>query len=88
MSISAIPDERVKHVSVDAEYLTVDLMDGRRVSTPLVWYPRLVAATRQQLEGWEICGDGNGVHWEQLDEDLSVDGMLRGIPAAGYQPKS
>ncbi len=86
MSTSAIADERIKHVSFDAKYLTVDLMDGRRVSTPLVWYPRLAAATAQQLESWEICGGGNGVHWEQLDEDLSIEGMLRGIPAAGYKP--
>jgi hypothetical protein len=88
MSTLAIADERIRQVSFTAEFLTVDLMDGRRISTPLAWYPRLVAASPQQLEDWEIVGGGQGVHWEQLDEDLSVEGMLRGCPAAGYQPKA
>jgi hypothetical protein len=86
MRISAIADERIRHVSIDAEFLIVDLVDGRRICTPLAWYPRLVSATRQQLEDWEIIGAGHGVHWEQLDEDLSAAGMLRGSPAAGYKP--
>jgi len=86
MTISVPPDERIKHASIDAEYLTVHLMDGRRVSTPLAWYPRLAGATQQELEKWEIIGAGEGLHWEQFDEDLSVRGMLRGFPAAGYKP--
>lgn len=86
MSTSTIADDRIRHVTIDAEYLTVELMDGRRVGTPLVWYPRLAAATPPQLDDWEIICAGRGLHWEQLDEDLSVEGMLRGCPAAGYQP--
>jgi hypothetical protein len=85
MTTSRIPDERIKAVSFDDRSLIVELLDGRRISTPLAWYPRLAGATLQQLEKWEIIGDGDGLHWEQFDEDLSVDGMLRGFPAAGYR---
>jgi hypothetical protein len=63
-------------------------MDGRRISTPLAWYPRLAGATPEELAKWEIIGAGGGLHWEQFDEDLSVEGMLRGYPAAGYKPRS
>jgi len=85
MTTSKIPDERIKDVSFDGSSMTVALMDGRCISTPLAWYPRLNGATRAQLEQWEIIGDGDGLHWAQLDEDLSVEGMLRGFPAAGYR---
>lgn len=87
MTTLTIPDERIKHASVDATHLTVDLMDGRRISTPLAWYPRLAGATQMQLEQWEIIGDGEGLHWEQFDEDLSLEGMLKGWPAVGYRAK-
>lgn len=58
--------------------LVVSLVDGRTVSVPLVWFPRLATATRQQLENYELLGDGEGIHWPDLDEDLSVEGLLRG----------
>ena len=85
MSILTTQNERIKAVSFDADLLTVELMDGRRISTPLAWYPRLAGATIPELQKWEIIGDGDGLHWEQFDEDLSVDGMLRGFPATGYR---
>jgi len=85
MSILTIPDERIKGASIDATHLTVELMDGRRISTPLAWYPRLTGASKSDLEKWELIGDGDGLHWEQFDEDLSVEGMLKGWPAAGYR---
>ncbi|MBA5685497.1 DUF2442 domain-containing protein [Rugamonas apoptosis] len=88
MSTSTIADDRIRHVAIDAEYLTVELMDGRRVGTPLAWYPRLAAATPPQLNDGEIISAGRGLHWEQLDEDLSVEGMLRACPAAGYPSAS
>ena len=82
MSISAIrADERVKDVRFTTDSITVDLMDGRTIAVPLVWYPRLLNATSQQRLQWEICGGGYGIHWEELDEDLSTEGMLRGAPA-------
>ncbi len=82
MGISAIrADERVKEVRFTTDSITVDLMDGRTIAVPLVWYPRLLNATSQQRLQWEICGGGYGIHWEELDEDLSTEGMLRGAPA-------
>ena len=74
-------DERVKNVSFTQETISVDLMDGRIITVPLVWYPRLLNATSEQLNNWQICGGGYGIHWDDLDEDLSTEGMLRGAPA-------
>jgi hypothetical protein len=75
-------DERVASVSFDADRLIVDLMDGRTIAVPLAWYPRLLDATAEQRAHWKIAGAGFGIHWPQIDEDLSVDGLLRGAPAA------
>jgi len=61
----------------DADII-VELLDGRTISTPLVWFPTLSQATKQQLEKWEFLGDGEGIHWPELDEDLSVAGLLAG----------
>ena len=58
--------------------LIVSLVDGRKFVVPLVWFPRLASATREQLERYELLGDGEGIHWPELDEDLSVAGLLRG----------
>jgi len=74
-------DERVRDVRVDDETLSVDLMDGRTISVPLVWYPKLLAGTRKQRQNWEPCAAGYGIHWPDLDEDLSTEGLLRGAPA-------
>jgi hypothetical protein len=57
---------------------------GFTFTVPLIWYPRLFNATIEQLKQWEICGGGYGIHWEEIDEDISTDGLLRGVPA----PKS
>jgi Protein of unknown function (DUF2442) len=82
MGILAIrADERVKDVYFTDETITVDLMDGRTIIVPLVWYPRLLNATPEQRLQWEPCGGGYGIHWEEIDEDLSTEGMLRGAPA-------
>ncbi|MEX0784956.1 MAG: DUF2442 domain-containing protein [Dehalococcoidia bacterium] len=75
------PGEQVKDVRVDEHTLSVDLMDGRTITVPLAWYPRLLHATPQQREHWEIAGAGFGIHWPDIDEDLSTDGLLRGAPA-------
>ncbi len=77
-------DERVKDVKLSADTLTVRLMDGRAISVPLVWYPRLLKATPAQRARWRICAAGYGIHWPLVDEHLSTEGMLRGAPA----PKS
>lgn len=75
-------DERVADVRIDDERLTVDLMDGRTIAAPLAWYPRLLAATPAQRANWTRAGGGYGIHWPDLDEDLSTEGLLRGAPAA------
>jgi len=63
------------------DQLIVDLEDGRVIATPLVWYPRLLDATPEQRANWELIGRGEGIHWPDVDEDLSVEGMLKGLPA-------
>jgi hypothetical protein len=65
-------------VSFTDNDLVVELVDGRTVSVPLIWFPSLANATFQQLNNFEILGDGEGIHWPDLDEDLSVSGLLRG----------
>ncbi|MCP4358429.1 MAG: DUF2442 domain-containing protein [Chloroflexi bacterium] len=82
MSVSEIkPGEQVKDVYFSEDTLSVDLLDGRTITVPLVWYPRLFHAAREQRENWEICGGGYGIHWPDMDEDLSTEGLLRGAPA-------
>jgi len=82
MSTSA-PDagQRVKDVRLDADSLAVDLADGRTIIVPLAWFPRLLHATPEQRANWRIAGGGFGIHWPDLDEDLSTAGLLAGIPA-------
>ncbi|MEO6906297.1 MAG: DUF2442 domain-containing protein [Abditibacteriaceae bacterium] len=74
-------DERVAEVEVTEDTLTVDLMDGRSISVPLTWYPRLFNANAAQRKNWQIAGGGYGIHWPDVDEDLSTEGLLRGAPA-------
>jgi len=71
-------EPRAMQVVLTDDDLTVHLVDGRRVSAPLVWYPRLLHATPDQRNHWELIGEGEGIHWPQIDEDLSVAGILRG----------
>ena len=83
MNISAkVADERVLDMRFDAHSVIVDLMDGRTISAPLAWYPRLSNASADQLAHWEKSGGGFGIHWPDVDEDLSTEGLLRGAPAA------
>jgi Protein of unknown function (DUF2442) len=81
MSIAAKVDARVKHVAVTDDLITFHLIDGRIVSVPLAWSWRLSEATPAQRENYAIIGNGQGVHWPDIDEDLSVEGMFKGIPA-------
>ena len=82
MAISAAAaDTRVRTVQVDADRLIVDLMDGRTIAVPLAWYPRLFNATAEQRAHWVVAGGGYGIHWPEIDEDLSTEGLLRGAPA-------
>ncbi len=82
MSIMAIAaDERVQGVTFTEDSVTVELMDGRSITTPLVWFPRLLQATPAQRANWQISAAGYGIHWPDVDEDLSTSGLLRGAPA-------
>src|SRR6266568_4105567 len=74
-------DERVKNVRINDDVISVDLMDGRSISVPLLWYPRLADASREARENWQTSGGGYGIHWPDIDEDLSTEGLLRGAPA-------
>ncbi len=71
----------VKDVRFDDDSIIVDLDDGRTISAPLAWYPKLMNATPKQLKAWQVAGGGYGIHWPDIDEDLSVEGLLRGAPA-------
>ena len=81
MSTAANQDARIERVDVTDDSITAHLRDGRVISVPLAWSWRLRAATPAQRANYEIIGDGQGVHWPDIDEDLSADGMLNGRPA-------
>jgi hypothetical protein len=74
-------DIRVRDVTLSEDELTVALMDGRTITVPLAWYPRLAEATPEQRAHWEMAGAGYGIHWPELDEDLSTEGLLAGARA-------
>ncbi len=76
------PGERVKHVDFTDDTMAVDLIDGRTIIVPLAWYPKLLDAAPEQRLNWQISGGGYGIHWPDVDEDLSTEGLLRGAPAA------
>ncbi|WP_369788239.1 DUF2442 domain-containing protein [Rouxiella sp. WC2420] len=81
-------DLRVMNVRIDDSRLSVDLMDGRTITVPIAWYPRLYAGTPEQRNNWELAGAGLGIHWPDLDEDLSTEGLLMGIKGvAGLSPR-
>jgi hypothetical protein len=72
-------------VSVTGDELAVDLVDGRTVVVPLAWYPRLLHGTRDERSHWRLIGRGVGIHWPDLDEDISVAGLLAGRPSGESQ---
>ncbi|PYV30427.1 MAG: DUF2442 domain-containing protein [Acidobacteria bacterium] len=81
MSIAIRAEPRVKNVRVTDEAIVADLVDGRTISVPLAWSWRLMEAAPEQRANWEIIGDGEGIRWPEIDEDISIEGMLRGVPA-------
>lgn len=82
MTISALnPGLRVKDVRFTEDEIVVSIADGRTISVPLVWYPRLLHATADQRAAWQTAGAGFGIHWPEIDEDLSTEGLLAGAPA-------
>jgi len=79
--LASVADERVLGVEFTDDALSVSLRDGRIITVPLVWYPRLLNATAAQRKNWKVAGGDYGIHWPDLDEDLSTEGLLRGAPA-------
>ncbi len=79
--LASTADERVLDVQISEDNLSVSLRDGRVISVPLAWYPRLLHASPTQRNNWKISGGGYGIHWPEIDEDLSTEGLLRGAPA-------
>ncbi|MBZ5606918.1 MAG: DUF2442 domain-containing protein [Acidobacteriia bacterium] len=82
MSSSVIETHpRAREVLISDDELIVTLADGRKISVPLAWFPRLLHAKPDERKNFELLGDGEGIHWPGIDEDLSVAGLLRGTPA-------
>ena len=67
-----------QNVSISEDTLTVDLSDGRTISVPLAWYPRLFHASPDERKNWQLIGHGEGIHWPDVEEDISVSGLLAG----------
>lgn len=80
MRISTVEAELpvAENVTVTRDTLSVDLSDGRTISVPLAWFPRLIHGTRKERDNWRLIGKGYGIHWEDLDEDISVENLLLG----------
>ncbi len=77
--------ERIVDVAVDEHTLSAHFADGRTITVPLAWYPRLLHASETERADWKLSAGGYGIHWPTIDEDLSSEGMLRGAPAPSYR---
>ena len=84
IEIQVVP---ARNVFITEDTLTVDLEDGRTISVPLEWYPRLMHGTSEERMNWRLIGNGEGIHWESLDEDISVENLLLG-KASGESQRS
>jgi hypothetical protein len=84
LSVS-VQEPRAQRVTVTEDSVVVDLRDGRTVSAPLVWYPRLLHGTPEERDNWRLIGSGEGIHWPDLDEDLSIDSLISGRPSGESQ---
>lgn len=87
MSISAVEISipTAERVTVTEDTLSADLSDGRTIAVPLAWFPRLLHATQRERTNWRLIGKGHGIHWTELDEDISVEGLLAGKPSGESQ---
>jgi hypothetical protein len=79
-TVANVTEPRLRDVQVTEDEIIAHLLDGRTISVPLIWSWRLSEATEAQRQHFEIIGDGQGIHWPDIDEDISVDGMLHGSP--------
>jgi len=87
MGISAVEIEvpYAEGITVTDDTLSVDLSDGRTISVPLTWFPRLLYASPEERNNWRLIGKGQGIHWEDIDEDISIEGLLAGKPSGESQ---
>jgi hypothetical protein len=87
MGISAVEIEipYAEGITVTEDTLSVDLSDGRTISVPLAWFPRLLCASSEERNNWRLIGKGHGIHWEDMDEDISIEGLLAGKPSGESQ---
>jgi Protein of unknown function (DUF2442) len=76
---------RIQQVAITEDSLTVELSDGRTVSVPLAWYPRLFHGNQKERKNWRLIANGEGIHWRDLDEDISVENLLSGKPSGESQ---
>jgi hypothetical protein len=84
-SVIEIRVPNAESVTITEDTLTVDLSDGRTISVPLAWFPRLIQASPEERNNWRLIGQGQGIHWEDVDEDISVEGLLAGKPSGESQ---
>ena len=77
-SLSELAEARAQRVSVTEDTLVVELVDGRTIAVPVTWYPRLAHGTLAERANWRLIGEGEGIHWPDLDEDISIEGLLAG----------
>ncbi|MDI6799660.1 MAG: DUF2442 domain-containing protein [Actinomycetota bacterium] len=87
MNISALEIEvpRIERADIAEDTLTVDLSDGRTISVPLAWFPRLMHSTLKERSNWRLIGKGEGIHWDDIDEDISAQSLLFGKPSGESQ---
>ena len=86
ISVAEIAVPTAESVTLTEDTLSVDLSDGRTITVPLAWFPRLFHATPAERNQWRLIGRGHGIHWGELDEDISVEGLLAGKPSGESQP--
>ncbi|RJQ39982.1 MAG: DUF2442 domain-containing protein [Nitrospiraceae bacterium] len=84
-SVVEIEVPKAENVKVTKDALNVDLSDGRTISVPLEWFPRLLNATAEERNNWRLIGRGHGIHWEDIDEDIGIEGLLAGKPSGESQ---
>jgi hypothetical protein len=84
-TIDLLDIPRIQVIEITDDTLAVDLSDGRTISVPLAWYPRLLNGSYEERQDWRLIGDGTGIHWNQLDEDISVKNVVLGQPSGESQ---
>jgi len=85
ISVAEIQPAFAQNITVNEDSITVDFIDGRTITVPLEWYPRLVYGTPEERNNWRLIGKGEGIHWPELDEDISVENLLAGKPSGESQ---